>query len=74
MNAYDELYDEDIPERDEQDDERYVVTFSREAIVGPGAVDGLRRMTLADARSLVGYAARIPKHGRVIDAHTLEVI
>ena len=31
-------------------------------------------MPLAAAQALVDYAARIPKHGRIVDVDTLEVI
>ena len=50
----------------------YVVTFDQRPVTGPGAVDGLRRMTLAEARKLRDYAARIPKRGRIVNTETLE--
>jgi hypothetical protein len=49
----------------------YVVTFDPRPIVGAGALAGLRRMTLAEARETAAVAARIPKVGRIIDAETL---
>jgi hypothetical protein len=52
----------------------YVVTFDPRPIVGPGAIDQLRRMPLADAEATLALAARIPKHGRIVDADTLEII
>jgi len=55
-------------------DPTYVVTFNPDRIAGPGAIDGLRRMTLADARKLVAGAALIPMHGRIVNAETLEVV
>lgn len=53
---------------------RYVVTFNPRPVTGPGSIDGLRRMTLPDARALRTEASRIPKSGRIVDAETLEVI
>lgn len=50
----------------------YVVTFDPRPVVGPGALDGLRRMTLPEAQEIKALALRIPKHGRVIDVETLE--
>lgn len=50
---------------------QYVVTFNPCPITGPGALDGLRRMTLDEARTVVATAARIPKRGRIINADTL---
>jgi hypothetical protein len=52
----------------------YVVTFDQHPVVGIGALSGLRRMTLTDARSLIALAGRIPKRGRIIDAETLAVV
>lgn len=49
----------------------YVVTFDPRPVAGPGAIDGLRRMTLREARRVLVLAASIPKHGRIIDADTL---
>ena len=54
--------------------EQYVVTFDPRPAYGPGSVDGLRRMTLADARDLLADALLIPKHGRIVNAATLETI
>lgn len=55
-------------------DDQYVVTFDRRPVVGPGALDGLRRTTLEFARETLRIASRIPKHGRIIDAETLEEV
>ena len=52
----------------------YVVTFDRRPVVGPGAIDGLRQMSLAEARKLVAEAGRIPKYGRIISTETLEEV
>jgi hypothetical protein len=52
----------------------YVVTFDQRPVVGIGALSGLRRMTLIDARSLIALAGRIPKRGRIIDVETLAVV
>ena len=52
----------------------YVVTFDPRPICGPGSVDYLRRMTLAEARETLRIAARIPMHGRIVDVDTLEVV
>lgn len=52
---------------------KYVVTFDPRPVVGIGALDGLRRTTLESARETLAWAARIPKHGRIIDIETLEV-
>lgn len=52
----------------------YVVTFDRRPVAGPGAITGLRRMTLDDARKVVVLASRIPKTGRIIDAGSLQEI
>lgn len=43
--------------------DNYVVTFERGQTL---SLDGLRRMSLDDARRLVELAARIPKHGRIV--------
>lgn len=51
-----------------------MVTFDRRPVVGPGALGGLRRMTLDEARRTVRLAARIPKRGRIINAMTLAEI
>jgi hypothetical protein len=53
-------------------DALYVVTFNPRPIAGPGAISGLRRMPLDEARKVLTLAARIPKHGRIVDAATLE--
>lgn len=53
---------------------QYVVTFDRRTVVGPGALDGLRRMGLDEARRTLRLAARIPKHGQIIDCTTLEPV
>lgn len=53
---------------------KYVVTFDPRPVVGPGAIAGLRRMTLTEAREVIAMAARIPKRGRIIDAETLEQV
>lgn len=50
----------------------FVVTFNPDPVVGPGAIDGLRRMSLDDARKLIEFA--IPMHGRIINAGTLEEV
>ena len=52
----------------------YVVTFARGPIVGAGALNGLRRMSLADARALLATAANIPKAGRIVHALTLDAV
>lgn len=50
----------------------HAVTFDPRPIAGPGSLDGLRRMTLADARSLVEDAAKgRRRRGRIIDTRTL---
>lgn len=49
----------------------YVVTFDPRPVVGVGALIGLRRMSLSDARDVIALAARIPKRGRVINVETL---
>lgn len=41
----------------------YVVTFERGQTL---SLDGLRRMSLADAQRLVDFAALIPKHGQIV--------
>ena len=51
----------------------YVVTFDPRPVTGPGAIGGLRRMTLREARDVLTLAASIPKRGRIVDAETLEV-
>lgn len=56
------------------DPAEYVVTFDRRPIHGPGAISGLRRMTLADALETVAIASRIPKTGRIIDADSLQEV
>jgi len=55
-------------------EQHYVVTFDRRPVAGPGALDGLRRMDLDEARSTLRLASRIPKHGRIIDTQTLEPV
>jgi hypothetical protein len=50
----------------------YVVTFDRRPIHGPGALTGLRRMTLDDARRLVAFAH--PRTGRIVHVGTLAVV
>lgn len=50
----------------------YVVTFNPHPVAGPGALEGLRRMSLTEALETVSLAASIPRAGRVINAHTLE--
>jgi hypothetical protein len=52
--------------------DEFVVTFDPRPVYGPGAIDGLRRMSLADARALLDLAASIPKRGRIVNAATLE--
>jgi hypothetical protein len=49
----------------------YVVTFNPRPVVGPGCLKGLRRMTLADARSLRADAIR---DGRIVHAGTLATV
>ena len=58
----------------DSDPAAYVVTFDPRPVAGPGAIAGLRRMSLDDARRLLADAARIPHHGRIIDADTLETV
>lgn len=55
-------------------EDEYVVTFDQRPVSGPGAITGLRRMTLDDARETVAIASRIPKAGRIIDAGSLHEI
>lgn len=55
-------------------EDEYVVTFDRRPVSGPGAITGLRRMTLADAQETVAIASRIPKTGRIINAISLHEI
>lgn len=55
-------------------EDAYVVTFSCEQISGPGALDGLRRMTLSEAHSLMRTASLIPKSGRIVNVRTLEMV
>ena len=50
----------------------YVLTFNPDPIAGPGAIEGLRHWTLAEARDLQAYAATVPMHGRIVDTVTLE--
>lgn len=50
----------------------YVVTFDRRPVAGPGAIEGLKRMPLAEAHSLVTDTH--PRHGRIVNAKTLEVL
>lgn len=52
----------------------YVVTFDPRPVSGPGAIAGLQRMTLDQARETLTIAARIPKRGRIIDAATLSEV
>ena len=49
----------------------YVVTFDPRPVAGPGAIKGLRRMTLSDARSLRADAVR---DGRIVNVRTLETV
>lgn len=49
----------------------YVVTFDPRPVAGPGALKGLRRMTLSDARSLRADAVR---DGRIVNASTLATV
>lgn len=58
---------------DEADRSVYVVTFDPRPVSGAGAVAGLRRMPLAEARDLTAVASRIPKCGRIVNAETLHV-
>lgn len=53
---------------------QYVVTFDPRPVAGPGAIEGLRRMTLAEAHATLTVADRIPKSGRIIDAVTLATV
>jgi hypothetical protein len=52
----------------------YVVTFDPRPVTGPGAIEGLRRMPLDEARGVLTEAGRIPKHGRIVNAVTLDVV
>lgn len=79
MNAVDSWIEDDDSPFDTSADvvldaltNSYVVTFARGPITGPGALDGLRRMSLADARTLLVTAAGIPKAGRIVHALTLD--
>jgi hypothetical protein len=49
-----------------------VVTFDPRPVIGPGAIDGLRRMSLDAAHKLVADAR--PRRGRIVRVETLEVI
>lgn len=49
----------------------YVVTFNQNDLTD---VSQLRHMSLADAQSLLALAARIPKHGRIVNVETLEIV
>lgn len=50
-------------------DRSHVVTFDPRPVTGPGALDGLRRMSLQEARELQRGA--FPRIGRIINADTL---
>jgi hypothetical protein len=52
----------------------YVVTFDSRPVYGPGAIEGLQRMPLADAYGVLSEAGRIPKRGRIVNARTLETV
>jgi hypothetical protein len=52
----------------------YVVTFDPRPVTGPGAIEGLRRMPLDEARGVLTEAGHIPKHGRIVHAVTLEIV
>jgi hypothetical protein len=52
----------------------YVVTFDPRPVTGPGAIAGLRLMSLDEAHGLFTEAGRIPKHGRIVNAVTLEEV
>ena len=45
---------------------QYVVTFESGNTL---SLDGLRRMNIRDAQSLISLAARIPKQGRIIEVN-----
>ena len=50
----------------------YVVTFNQNNPTSD--VSYLRQMSLADAEDLLTLAARIPKHGFIIDVESREII
>lgn len=52
----------------------YAVTFDPRPVKGMGALDGLRRMTLPEARAVIATASLIPKRGRIISVDTLQVV
>jgi hypothetical protein len=52
----------------------YVVTFNPAPVTCVGMLDGLRRMSLSDARSLRESASLIPMSGRIINVETLETV
>jgi len=54
--------------------ETYVVTFDRRHAITASTLNGLRRMTLSDARATIALADRIPKHGMIVNVETLEII
>lgn len=51
----------------------YVVTFDTRTIDGPGAVSGLRRMTIDEARGLRDFAAATHT-GRIVNVETLVIV
>lgn len=55
------------------DKETYVVTFDPRPVAGPGAIAGLKRMTLTEARKLRAFAMPTMV-GRVVNATTLDTV
>lgn len=53
------------------DESSYVVTFERGSTV---PLDGLRRMSLEEAREVLALAGRIPKRGRIVRVDTCEIV
>ena len=56
----------------DRDQAAYVVTFDPRPVTGPGAIKGLRRMTLDEARKLKADALPY-RDGRIVEADTLQV-
>lgn len=52
----------------------YVVTLDRRPITGPGAITGLRRMPIGEARDVAALAVRAMRRPRIVHADTLAVV
>lgn len=52
----------------------YVVTLDARPITGPGALTGLRRMPIAEAREVAALAARTMRHPRIVHVDTFAVV